>query len=34
MTPTVFINDHEIAPNDKTPERLRAAIDVALKEKP
>ena len=34
MTPTVFINDQEIAPNDKTPERVRAAIDAALKKKP
>jgi protein-disulfide isomerase len=33
MTPTVFINDHEMAPNDKTPDGLRAAITAALKEK-
>lgn len=33
LTPSVFINDHEIGPNDKTPEGLRAAIDAALKEK-
>ncbi len=33
MTPTVFINDHQMSPNDKTPEGLRAAIDAALKEK-
>jgi protein-disulfide isomerase len=33
MTPTVFINDHEIGPTDKTPDGLRAAINAALKEK-
>jgi protein-disulfide isomerase len=33
MTPTVFINDHQVAPNDKTPEGLRAAIHAAIKEK-
>ena len=33
MTPTVFINDHEVAPTAKTPQGLRAAIDAALKEK-
>jgi protein-disulfide isomerase len=33
LTPSVYINDHEIGPNDKTPEGLRAAIDAALKEK-
>jgi protein-disulfide isomerase len=33
ITPTVFINDHQMSPNDKTPESLRAAIDAALKEK-
>jgi NhaA family Na+:H+ antiporter len=33
ITPTVFINDRELAPNNKTPEGLRAAIDAALKEK-
>jgi NhaA family Na+:H+ antiporter len=33
MTPTVFINDRQIAPNDKTPDGLRAAINAALKEK-
>src|SRR5439155_13963735 len=31
MTPTVIINDHQMAPNDKTPDGLRAAIDAALK---
>jgi len=33
MTPTVFINDREIGPTDKTPSGLRAAIDAALKGK-
>ena len=33
ITPTVFINDHQIGPADKTPERLRAAINAVLKEK-
>jgi protein-disulfide isomerase len=33
ITPSLFINDREIPPMDKTPERLRAAIDAALKEK-
>ena len=33
VTPEVFINDHQMAPADKTPEGLRAAIDAALKEK-
>jgi protein-disulfide isomerase len=33
MTPTVFVNDHQIAPSDKTPEGLRAAIRAAIKEK-
>jgi protein-disulfide isomerase len=32
-TPTVFINNHEVGPNDKTPDGLRATIDAALKEK-
>jgi len=33
-TPTVFINDQEVAPNEKTPNGLRAKIDAALKQKP
>lgn len=33
ITPDVFINDRQIAPTDKTPEGLRAAINAALKEK-
>jgi protein-disulfide isomerase len=32
-TPTVFINNHEVAPNEKTPNGLRAKIDAALKQK-
>jgi protein-disulfide isomerase len=32
-TPTVFINNQELAPNEKTPDRLRAKIDAALKQK-
>jgi protein-disulfide isomerase len=32
-TPTVFINDRQVGPNDKTPDGLRATIDAALKEK-
>ncbi len=32
-TPTVFINNREVGPNDKTPKGLRATIDAALKEK-
>jgi protein-disulfide isomerase len=33
-TPTVFINNQEVPPNEKTPDRLRAKIDSALKQKP
>jgi protein-disulfide isomerase len=33
VTPTVFINDHQWNPNDKSPDGLRAAIEAALKEK-
>jgi protein-disulfide isomerase len=33
VTPTVFINDHQWKPNDKSPDGLRAAIEAALKEK-
>lgn len=33
-TPTVFINNHEVGPNDRTPNRLRALIDAALEAKP
>ena len=33
ITPTVFINDYQMGPTDKTPEGLRAAINAALKEK-
>ncbi len=32
-TPTVFINNRQVGPNDKTPDGLRATIDAALKEK-
>jgi len=32
-TPTVFINNRQVGPNDKTPNGLRATIDAALKEK-
>jgi protein-disulfide isomerase len=32
-TPTVFINNQEVAPNEKTPNGLRAKIDAALKQK-
>ena len=32
-TPTVFINNRQLAPNDRTPDGLRAIIDAALKEK-
>jgi len=31
-TPTVFINNHQVGPNDKTPDGLRATIDAALQE--
>jgi protein-disulfide isomerase len=33
ITPSVFINNREVPPREKTPEGLRAAIDAALKEK-
>jgi protein-disulfide isomerase len=33
ITPTVFINDYQMGPTDKTPEGLRTAINTALKEK-
>jgi protein-disulfide isomerase len=33
VTPTVFINDHQWSPTDKSPDGLRAAIEAALKEK-
>jgi protein-disulfide isomerase len=33
-TPTVFINNQEVAPNEKTPNGLRATINAALKQKP
>jgi protein-disulfide isomerase len=33
VTPTVFINDHQWSPSDKSPDGLRAAIEAALKEK-
>jgi protein-disulfide isomerase len=33
ITPTVFINDHQMSPTDKTPEGLRSAINAALKKK-
>jgi protein-disulfide isomerase len=32
-TPTVFINNQEVAPNEKTPNGLRTKIDAALKQK-
>jgi len=32
-TPTLFINNHEVGPKDKTPADLRASIDAALKDK-
>src|SRR5438477_10908777 len=32
-TPTVFINNRQVGPNDKTPDGLRDTIDAALKEK-
>src|SRR6266496_3123052 len=32
-TPTVFINNRQLGPNDRTPDGLRATIDAALKEK-
>jgi protein-disulfide isomerase len=32
-TPTVFINNRQVGPNDKTPDGLRATIDTALREK-
>ena len=32
-TPTVFINNRQVGPNDKTPDGLRATIEAALKEK-
>ena len=32
-TPTVFINNRQVGPNDRTPDGLRATIDAALKEK-
>jgi protein-disulfide isomerase len=33
-TPTVFINNREVGPKEKTPDGLRATINAALKEKP
>jgi protein-disulfide isomerase len=33
VTPTLFINDRQWSPTDKSPEGLRAAVDAALKEK-
>jgi protein-disulfide isomerase len=33
-TPTVFINNQELAPNERTPDGLRAKIDAVLKQKP
>ena len=32
-TPTVFINNRQLGPNDRTPDGLRASIDAALKQK-
>jgi protein-disulfide isomerase len=32
-TPTVFVNNRSLGPNDRTPEGLRAMVDAALKEK-
>jgi protein-disulfide isomerase len=32
-TPTVFVNNRSLGPNDRTPEGLRALVDAALKEK-
>src|SRR6266700_2336036 len=32
-TPTVFINNRELGPNDRRPDGLRATINAALKEK-
>src|SRR5213596_3038368 len=32
-TPTVFINNRQVGPNDRTPDGLRAMIDAALKQK-
>ena len=32
-TPTIFVNNRSLGPNDRTPEGLRAAVDAALKEK-
>ena len=32
-TPTVFVNNRQVGPNDRTPEGLRAMIDAALKQK-
>lgn len=33
-TPTIFINNHELGPTERTPEGFRATIDEALKAKP
>jgi protein-disulfide isomerase len=33
-TPTVFINNQEVGPKERTPNGLRATIDAALKAKP
>jgi protein-disulfide isomerase len=32
-TPTIFVNNRSLGPNDRTPEGLRAAVDAALKDK-
>ena len=32
-TPTIFVNNRSLGPNDRTPEGLRAVVDAALKEK-
>jgi protein-disulfide isomerase len=32
MTPTIFVNNHEVPPEQKTPEGLHAAINATLKE--
>ena len=33
-TPTIFVNNREISPEQKTPDGLRVAIKAALEEKP
>jgi protein-disulfide isomerase len=33
VTPTLFINNHPVEPQEKNPEGVRAAINAALNEK-